>query len=177
MGYVFCAYRNQITVRTSSLVHFPSICTAAIFQVTMCHQHISCTSENTCHIIKPRRMCLEGYITKSDTLTHNLPCLSFPVYNSTNAAQHSKQNSTFFLYYSTRLWDQKVSTLTQAKSTTQKMLQKLETKGSLQNQHRAATWCRICDSTSSLYIRRRRRTSSPICQRAAWKTKHVLTRC
>jgi hypothetical protein len=56
-------------------------------------------------------MYLEGYITKLDALTHNLPCLSLPVCNSTSAAQSSKQNSMFFLYYSTRSWDQKVSTL------------------------------------------------------------------
>jgi hypothetical protein len=43
--------------------------------------------------------------------------------------------------------------VTQAKSITQKMLEKLETKESLQTQHRAATWCRMCDSTYSLYIR------------------------
>jgi hypothetical protein len=48
--YRFCAHSNKITVRTSSLVHFLS--TVAIFQVTPCHQHISCTSDNTCHLVQ-----------------------------------------------------------------------------------------------------------------------------
>ena len=48
MGSVFCAHRNQITVRTSSLVNLLS--TVAIFQVTLCYQYNSCTSENTCHL-------------------------------------------------------------------------------------------------------------------------------
>lgn len=119
-------------------------------------------------IIKPTRMYLEGYITKLETLTHNLPCVSLPICNSTSAAQCSKQNSMFLLYYSIKSWDQKVSTLQHRQSTLlRRCCKKLETKGSPQTQHRAATWCRRCDSTASLYIRWRRRTASPICQRAA----------
>lgn len=56
-------------------------------------------------------MYLEGYITKLETLTHNLTCVSLPICNSPSAAQCSKQNSIFLLYYSIRSWDQKVSTL------------------------------------------------------------------
>jgi hypothetical protein len=62
-------------------------------------------------IIKPRGLYLEGYITNLERLTHNLPCVSLPTCNSTSAAQCSKQNSMFLLYYSIRSWDQKVSTL------------------------------------------------------------------
>ena len=62
-------------------------------------------------IIKPRRMYLEGYITKLETLTHNLTCVSLPICNSPSAAQCSKQKRIFLLYYSIRSWDQKVSTL------------------------------------------------------------------
>jgi hypothetical protein len=50
MGSVFCAHRSQITVCTSSLVHFLS--TVTIFQVTLRRQHISCTSDNTCHLVQ-----------------------------------------------------------------------------------------------------------------------------
>ena len=49
MGSVFCVHRNQKTVHNSSLDHLLS--TVTIFQVTLCHQYIPCTSEYTCHLV------------------------------------------------------------------------------------------------------------------------------